>query len=252
MKNFTQKSITVLGLSIVLSIATPPAQAVPAQDNIELVTAILRLPCGILEYDLRDDTSRNAHLTRAALNAIRLLNNLFTRTPQSPWTNCKELVTGIETWHHPLGWFIYDATNIIKELHAYIKYDEGEKPLSTTTSVKNNDYEILQKFILPTIETMCALARTEKLGRSMPRGGRHIASIVLSLTRLGELYYAAPQDSVQRKIIVSLVVACVLEMFVKSMRFYNRAKVVRRHKEERARIHQEQQQQDVGARKNAV
>ncbi|MFA6263817.1 MAG: RING finger protein [Candidatus Babeliales bacterium] len=254
-----KKIALIFYLSLGLFTTAHPIIAAPAIDNmdkIEFVTAIALLPCGILEYDLRNDPSCSAHIKKAVIHAIRLLNVLLTDNTMLHktvnWPACKEAVTGTTVWHHLLGWGIYDAVKVINELRACKKQVGQGHPSALAANAELlisdvGEYENLRRFILPTVEMICALARTKYFSRQMPVGSNKIASMGVSMARLGELYFEAANNSTQRKIIGGLLVACVVELLVKTNRLVDEAA----HRE-RERLQRVAAQQAVDVRVAAL
>ena len=183
-----KKIALICYLSLGLSTATPPQLAAGTQDNIELVTALLRLPCGILEYDLRNDDSRSAYLAKAAIHTVRMLND-FTSSTDTP--------EGL--------WVIYDAIKIAKNLYAFVTTKSQNHAPSKKATIEKN--EILIRCILPAIEMLGAVARTKNIVAHLPLGGRVLASFGISLSRLTRLYLLETKNLATQKIIMRLLVA---------------------------------------------
>jgi hypothetical protein len=193
MQQHLQKIIAVLGISISLSIAMPPSLAANIENNIELATALLRLPCGILEYDLRNDTSRAADLKRAALHSVRLINDLYAKA---------------NSQSHSFWWFIYDVKEIVENLHIALS-KSGQSDQQTKLDL-DKEYKILRRFVLPTLEMVFALARTKNAARKLPRNGAQLSSNGITLARLGQMYFETPKNSAQRRFIVALLILSTL------------------------------------------
>jgi hypothetical protein len=191
MKKIIQKILVVLGLSLGLSTTTPPQLAAGTQDNIDLVTALLRLPCGILEYDLRNDDSRSAYLAKAAIHTVQMLND-FTSSADTP--------EGL--------WIIYDAIKIVKNLYAFVTTKSKDHLTNKKATIEKN--ETLIRFILPAIEMLGAVARTKNVVAHLPLGGRVLASFGISLSRLTRLYLLETKNLAVQKTIMRLLVAHVI------------------------------------------
>jgi hypothetical protein len=263
MKNYMKKITAVLSLSLGFSTTTPPhlTAAIDTMYKVEFATALALLPCGILEYDLRNETSCSAHIKKAVIHTIRLLNVLLSNKTMSHktfnWPACKEAVTGTTVWHHHLGWGIYDAVKVIKELCA-CKNQAGQEHAFTPAANEGllisdvGEYEVLRRFILPAVEMICALARTKYFSRQLPCGSNKIANIGVSMARLGELYFEAPKNSIQRKIIGGLLVACVGEMLVKTKRLVDEATHREQERLQQVAAQQAARQAEVRQRENVV
>ncbi|MFA5306366.1 MAG: hypothetical protein WC365_02860 [Candidatus Babeliales bacterium] len=196
MKRYTKHIIKFLTMSIGLSIATQPMVNAHAHDNLEITTALLRGPAAYLEYELRNDTSRSAHAKKALIAAVRLINDL-----NNPTSLLK---------HHSLCWFVYDAKEIFVHLKALLTTQKQPTPPTTNaaekpTLVDSRANHILRCFILPMIEMLGALGRTEFARSRLPHRGGCFAGIATSMSRLGQLYLAAPHNSKERKILLGSI-----------------------------------------------
>ncbi|MFA5306368.1 MAG: hypothetical protein WC365_02875 [Candidatus Babeliales bacterium] len=186
-----------------VSIST--VNAVSTNNAIEITTALLRGPAAYLEYELRNDTSRSAHAKKALIAAIRLVNDLHSQNAQPQ--------------HHAFGWFVYDAKEIFVHLKASLT---TQKNLTVPTALAQNateqklsdnkDYQFLRRIVLPTLEMLSALARTKFIKIRLPYSGGNFAAITTTLSRLLQIYFAAPKNSSQRKIIIGLLAWCVVDI----------------------------------------
>ncbi|MFA5306367.1 MAG: hypothetical protein WC365_02870 [Candidatus Babeliales bacterium] len=196
--------------------SAPPIHAASTIKSIQYTAALLRGPAAYLAYKFRNDTSLRAHAIKIAIHSVRLLDDLLAPTTTSQKALNREafmeVIKGLSTWQHPVGWNIYDSTTIIKELKACLTGKNSTPVIATD----DHEHELLRSMILPAVEMICALART------MPNVGKsnNLATIGISMVRLCELYYAAPRNSAHRKVIGGLLVACIVEFLVKSTRPY--------------------------------
>ncbi len=205
MKPVIPKSVAFLALTLGFMLAPQPT----INANTEIVTALLRGPAAYLEYELRNDTSRSAHAKKALIASIRFINDLY-----NPQTSL-----------HKFGWFIYDARQILLHLKA-LRSAQNQSGQLTQNSAEQNlsddkDYQILRRFVLPAIEMLGALGRTE-FGQdnmldyvtfsSIQINVTSITNITITMSRLGQLYFAAPKNSTDRKIIIAILTCCLIEI----------------------------------------
>ncbi|MFA6263815.1 MAG: RING-HC finger protein [Candidatus Babeliales bacterium] len=179
-----QKVTAIVFISLGLSTTTPPQLAATTKDNIELVTALLRGYAAYSEYELRNDTSRSAHVKRALIHAVRLINDICA---------CKRLYNAIIV-SDPV-FVCYDSFQIAKNLHACLK---NAQPHAAQTSpepiIDGHEYEKFRRFVLPAIEMLGALART----RLILSGGEVV--FLADIARYLQRIYAAPKNSARLKI----------------------------------------------------
>ncbi len=200
---------------------TQPLNAAPSVKKIRYATALLRGPAAYLEHKLRNDTSLRARVIKMAIHGIRMLDDSSVPTPEGiDYYSLHEAWSKLSTWHHLVSWFIYDIVAFIKEGKACIK---GERA-SPVVITDGQEHEFLCSTILPMAEMICALARITPIERR----SNNLANIAISIVRLCELYYATPNDSVQRTALKSLLAVCVVELIVKSKRLYELPKPKKR------------------------
>jgi hypothetical protein len=209
------KTLTALALYLCL-LSAQTIHAASTTKNIHYAAAFLRGPAAYLEYKFRNDTSLCAHAIKIAVHSVRLLDDsLSPATTSQNKINTDalmEIIKGMSTWQHPVGWCIYDSITIIKELKACIT---GTNSVPSTAP-NDQEHEFLRSVVLPAAEMICALART------MPNADKinTLANIGISIVRLCELYYAAPRNSAHRKVIGGLLAACIVEFLAKIDRPY--------------------------------
>ncbi|MFA6263816.1 MAG: RING-HC finger protein [Candidatus Babeliales bacterium] len=193
MKHALKKLITVFCLSISLSTTTPPQLAARTKDNIELVTALLRGYAAYSEYELRNDTSRSAHVKRVLIHAVRLINDVCA---------CSAGIISL-----------YDVIKIAKYVRismSTIKQTDQKRAGTTNeTTISNNERETLRRFALPAIEMLGALCRTNDIARHLPWRSGPCASLAVDMSRCVQIYFGAPENSAARK-----VVACLLALYI--------------------------------------
>ncbi len=209
------KILTTLLVSISV-ISTPSIHAASTIKNIRYATALLRGPATYLEHRFRNDTSFRAHAIRMAIDSVRMLDDLLVPLSSAEGYSLRSdlsgIINGTNTRHHLISWFIYDIAAFIKDGKACIE-GESASPVVTTD---DQEHEFLRSTILPAAEMICALVRaTPTAGKS-----NNLANIVMSMVRLCELYYAAPQNSAKRTAIKCLLSTCIIELLVKSNRSY--------------------------------
>ena len=163
---------------------------------LELVTAILRLPGGILEDRLRNDDSLKATIVKMAINATRLIND-FCSISHSYKARSKPMLLGAAC----------DITQIARLLKKAITEKQG---ITAGATVISNDqkHRNLRRYVLPFIESLCAVTRCCSL-RGCPI--RQLARSGVTLAQLAELYLSVDENSTERKVIGGLLTACVVE-----------------------------------------
>ncbi len=202
-------------LASISAISISTANAVSANDTIGITTALLRGPAAYLEYELRNDTSRSAHAQKALIAAIRLVNDLHSPTTQLQ--------------HHAFGWFLYDAKEIFVHLKALLTAQKQPAQLTANTTEKqtlsdDKDHQLLRRIVLPMIEMLGALGRTELVRNTLPHRGGCFTGIATTMSRLGQLYLAAPQNSTDRKIIIALFTWCFVDILTEIKRLHDEIK----------------------------
>jgi hypothetical protein len=204
----------LIALAICLSATSAPLiHALSPTTKIRYATALLRGPAACLEHKFRNDTSLRARAIKMAIHGIRILDDSLVPTPgANDYYSLHEALCELSTWHHLVSWFIYDIVAFIKNGKACIK---GERA-SPVVITDGQEHEFLCSTILPIAEMICALARITPIARK----SNNLANIAISIVRLCELYYATPNDSVQRTALKSLLAVCVVELIVKSKRLY--------------------------------
>ena len=206
-----RKALTILFMCFGV-MSTPSIHATSTIKNIRYAAALLRGPAAYLEYKFCNDTSFRAHAIRIAIDSVRMLDDSL--VPLSPGEgyslsgDLSGIINGTNTRHHLISWLIYDIVALFKDGKACIE-GKYEPPVITKD---NQKHEFLRGVVLPLAEMICALERATPTACT--------AKILMSIVRLCELYYAAPQNSAKRKIIGGLLVACVVELIVKSKRMY--------------------------------
>jgi hypothetical protein len=217
--NYFKKIIMIIGIN---SAIFAQSSATITQADIELATAVLRLPCSILEYDLRNSSSRSAALIKALIHANRLVNELSAKAPDQlsqPWRS--------RPFHAPMSqklalpWVAYDILGVIKNLAGVI-IGPSDKKESIEKADKFQD--LLGYIVFPLLESAAAFSRVKEnsLDIQMPLKGQALAlkysDSLIMLSRLGQLYCSAPQTSLKRKIYAVLVLICIIDLVVKAQK----------------------------------
>jgi hypothetical protein len=214
MKSFFKQSVFIVGLIVGLSSTTLQAMMTPEAQQpllmrcadtagfpgeprklLELVTAILRLPGGILEDKLRNDDSLKATIAKMAINATRLINDLCS-VSHSTKTRSRPMLFGAA----------FDITQIARLLKKAIA--EKQNTASTNITINDHGKKNVRRYVLPFIESLCAVMRCYEL-RGSPI--RQLSRSGVTLAQLGELYLSAAENSTERKVIGGLLAACVVE-----------------------------------------
>ncbi|MFA5306369.1 MAG: hypothetical protein WC365_02880 [Candidatus Babeliales bacterium] len=219
MNNYFKKIIMIIGIN---SAIFAQSSATITQADIELATAALRLPCSILEYDLRNSTSRSAAFIKALIHVNRLVNELSAKPPDKlsqPWrsvpfqANMSQKLATL--------WIGYDLLAVIKNL-AEVIVGPSDKKEATEKADKFQD--LLGYVVFPLLETAAATGRIkwESFDIQMPLEGQALAlkysDPLIILSRLGQLYCSAPQTSLKRKIYAVLVLICIIDLVVKAQK----------------------------------
>jgi hypothetical protein len=207
--NFSLRKVVVsVGLIFGLVAQSTPPLVAGTKDVIELTTALLRGPAAYYEYELRNDTSQSAHLKKAAIHAIRLLNDCcaFKLTPivQNGSVSISVNITPLLS--------TYDTIKIVKHLYDAIKDKQENFTDKDTSIIDSNTITTLRRFVLPTIEMLSALARTDMLHLNNPENPNFLAARSLAVSRYTELFCASPQNSKQRKIWGALLILNILTL----------------------------------------
>jgi hypothetical protein len=205
MKKFVQKIALIFYLSLGLSTTTPPKlNAASTKDNIELVTALLRGYAAYSEYELRNDNSPSAHVKRALISAVRLINDLCARN----------VVHNVGIVNDPV-FFVYDSVQIVNNLCAALTADQQDSLQKDVSSTDDNERETLRRFVLPAIETLGALVRTRLIASSIPVVHVGLLMELTGASRCVQRFYAAPKNSTRRKIWGTLLVLLIIGVLVK-------------------------------------
>jgi hypothetical protein len=172
---------------------------------VELITALLRTPCSIIEHRIKNDPSYAACFKRLLIWLIRTTNNILS-IKDHPYDGTNIL--------YPLTWTAGDtiATVIqckplfLPECTLDLEKKQADKRTSTEEKLINST---------ACLEGICAawsaLNSTQQL--DMIRLKHHdIAQPLISLARLIPMYIDAPKNSRTQKIIGSLCVITVLHL----------------------------------------
>jgi hypothetical protein len=212
MTNYTQKIIAVIGLSLGLPATIPSQLAAGTQENIELVTALLRGPAASWEFELRNDTSCSAYAKRAAIDLIRIINNLFS-------TQDTFLAQSLNVSH-----FVYSMSNALPLRTGKEAQKPGEEKKEVLEKTPDTHaYKIMGRFVLPALEMFCALARAQKL--SAPSRGKILgANIGLDFARIAQFYLInMPQDpKAQRLLAATLVLVGIIVLCAEASAYDSR------------------------------
>jgi hypothetical protein len=206
MKHALKKLITVFCLGISLSTTTPPKLVANTKDNIELVTALLRGYAAYSEYELRNDTSQSAHVKRALIGAVRLINDACAyKIIQYSNGRIQHIISPVLS--------AYDSIQTVKNLYACLKANQPNTEQTNPAAIKDDhEHETLRRFVLPAIEMLGALARTEMLFSRSPLsylGYNALADISIEISRYMQCFCAAPKNSARRKIWGTLMVLSI-------------------------------------------
>ncbi|MFA6263818.1 MAG: hypothetical protein WCW33_05470 [Candidatus Babeliales bacterium] len=206
MKNALKKLITVFCLSLGLSTTTPPQLAATTKDNIELVTALLRGYAAYSEYELRNDTSRSAHVKRALIHAVRVTNDL-----------CALKIDRCISIANTAPLLLFDTCSIIKSLYSVFTTDQKIVPpdqdMSQPKTQKDKDLKVVCGFLLPAAETLGALIRTNLISENVDV--HDFGDIFLSYARYEQLVFAAPKGSKLEKLWGTLFILAGIGLIVK-------------------------------------
>lgn len=203
MKKIIQKVISSLVLSLGLSVVTQPTLSAHSRDTIELATAFLRGPAAYLEYELRNDTSRSAHLKRVMIHAIRLLNDLCAHK------GIMQVDDQVITLDIPTIPSCYDAIQIISNVYNARKNNQQESHI-----LPNKELQILRQFILPAIEMLGALVRSGNVISRIPIENAHakyLANRTIDISRYAQLFCASDKNSKARRAWGVLLVWTILQ-----------------------------------------
>ncbi len=146
--------------ALIVSTSLAPSQSLDAatrENNIEFATALLRGPAAYYEFKLRNDYSRSAYFKRAIIHTIRFLNDFSTLSKKSSCYSLAYDVFGYAISAACLGTMIsLGKTTIIPE-----------NKQTTPPTCLGDDYTQFGLYVLPILETACALIRTQQVS---PRG----------------------------------------------------------------------------------
>ena len=165
-------------LALIVGAGLTPSQPLAAatvRNNIELVTAFLRGPAAYYEFKLRNDHSRSAYLKKTVIHAIRFINDLGTLSKRRSILST-----------------LFDFANITTTLTCASESSENCN-VNRQIPCLGDDYTKLGLYVLPMLETLCALARTQQISpwfdtyyRQDPKA--LIANIGLDLTRITQCF----------------------------------------------------------------
>jgi hypothetical protein len=218
MKQHLQKIIALLGISISLAFPIQSLRATNIKDAIEIVTALLRGPAAHFECELQNDTSHRACIKRAIIHAIRLINDCCAAKgiQQLGYNQFGGQVISVDI-PGPLS--VYDTIQIVKNVRTILKNKQQEDTqqnhhtAQTIPTTKN--LEVLQRFILPAVEMLAALARIGKITTKIPletMETRSLAGQIIYLSRYTQLFYASPKRSTQRKLLSFMLTLTILNI----------------------------------------
>jgi hypothetical protein len=219
MKKLLKKYIFVFGICAIIQ----PQLFSTSSDTVEIITACLRGPAAYYEFKLRNDYSRSAYFKRAAIHAIRLINDCCT------------------SGKNPSFSIVYDIASTGGSLIAgRVAFKQPDK-----ASCLGDEYERLGKFGLPIIEMLCALARTQKISpmpeRFYTNSNKLIANIGLDITRITQFVLIdSPSNSKMRKtIIIGFILMCAIAIYLEIRDFKDRPHYVQDNSPEAQRQRRE-------------
>jgi hypothetical protein len=232
-----KKYAIIFCLSSTVTLTTQSYINATTQENIELITAILRGPAAYYEAKIAHDTSRSACIKRTIINAIRLTNDISTNAA-------------------PGFYAILDLSALCYNLSRGLMTNKKTAAASTT----DNDHNAIRQFILPTLEMLGALARAEKITPSLHHihcGRQALARTSLDLIRIAQCYYANKQkDPLQQKALTNaVIIACAMAVLTELCTYETentqRRWYKERQEEEQARLEEEQRQREEEQREYA-
>ncbi|MFA5306472.1 MAG: hypothetical protein WC365_03415 [Candidatus Babeliales bacterium] len=211
MKKLLKKYIFVFGICAIIQ----PQLFSTLSGTVEIITACLRAPAAYYEFKLRNDNSSSAYFKRAFIQTIRLFNDVYTSGKDPSFS------------------IVYDIASAAGSLIAGGAALKIEKSTSTDkqldkTSCLGNDYEKLGLFILPLLEMLCALARTQKISpthaNGFPNGNKLIANIGLDLTRITQFVLINSSGDPKKRnfIVTAFILMCVIAICLEIRDFNHR------------------------------
>jgi hypothetical protein len=241
------KSCLKIFFFIFLNTINPSYITASEQDTAEIITAFLRGPAAYYEFKLRNDCSRGAYIKRAAIHFIRFINDCGAaeRIEQTKNESLSALFSV------PLNYINLQTAVIMSLQDNNSKGNKnGQQPKITTEQCKliGDEYEKLGTFVLPILEMLCALIRTQKISPAcqpsgLPNINALIANIGLDLTRLTQFFLINfSNDPKKRKAFVfAFIMLCIITTSIEISDFHNQK--VRAYEYEKRRQREESRKQ---------
>ncbi len=210
MNNYLKKIILIVGISSAVFTQS-------SAQNVELATAALRIPCSILEYELRNSSSRGASFVKALIHANRLVNEMCAKPP-CRWLyilDSDALLQAPLSQTFATSLIFYDALGIIKNLAEVIV---GPSDKKEPAEKADQFQDLLGYIVFPLLESAAALGRVKGNSIDVKTLAFKYSNSLIILSRLGQFYCCAPQTSLKRKIYAVLVLICVIDLVIKAQK----------------------------------